>query len=68
MVLQDFVPGAQSGDREKLRKAVHRYEIVGTDKVPKPGQEGRGSMRSGWWWHAGDPDLATARSKFGLPP
>ena len=60
--LKDFCPAAQSSDREKLRKLVRNGTITGTDKVPRPGDAGCGSMRNGWWWHEGDPDLAIARA------
>ena len=62
ILLQDFCPAAQSSDREKLRKLVRNGRITGTDKVPKLGDVGCGSMRSGWWWHEGDPHLAIARA------
>ena len=65
--LQDFVPGAQSSDRNKLRDAVRRWEINGTKNVPKQGQSGNNTMRDTWWWHEGDPELEIARGKFPRP-
>ena len=59
--LQDFLPNAQSGDRNKLRNAVRSGKMIGTASVPKPGEAGTGSMRDKWWWHAGDPALGLAR-------
>ena len=59
--LQDFLPKAQSSDREKMRRAVRNGEMIGTASVPKPGERGTGSQRDKWWWHQGDPALARAR-------
>ena len=59
--LQDFLPHAQSGDRNKLRTAVRGGKMRGTANVPKPGESGIGSQRTHWWWHAGDPALGLAR-------
>ena len=64
--LQDFKPGAKSQDRDKLRLAVRSGLIAGTNKVPQPTEDGRPTERGGWWWHEGDPELAIAKSKFGL--
>jgi hypothetical protein len=65
VMLQDFFPGAKSGDRDKLRRAVRRCELVGTTNVPKPGEEGTGSARTAWWWHTGDPELSMAKGLLG---
>ena len=59
--LQDWMPNAQSGDRNKLRNAVRSGRMVGTATVPKPGEAGINTERKAWWWHAGDPALALAR-------
>ena len=59
--LQDFLPHAQSGDRNKLRTAVRAGKMRGTANVPKLGESGIGSQRTHWWWHAGDPALGLAR-------
>ena len=66
VVLQDFKPGANSGDRNKLRNAVRNGEIAGTNKVPKRNEAGRSTLRDGWWWHEGDPELTIAKRKFNL--
>jgi len=66
VTLQDFKPGANSGDRNKLRNAVRSGEIAGTNKVPKPDEAGRSTVRDGWWWHEGDPELTIAKRKFNL--
>ena len=68
--LEDFLPGAESQDRNKLRKAVRSGEIAGTNKVPqrdsagKPKEPGRSTVRNTWWWHEGDPELTIAKRKF----
>ena len=68
VVLDDFKRGAKSGDRSKLRNAVRKGEIAGTNKVPKPGEVGRPTLRDGWWWHEGGPELTIAKRKFGVGP
>jgi hypothetical protein len=65
--LKDFMPKAVSSDREQLRKAVHRSEIAGTNKVPNPGpppEAGRSTVRNNWWWHEGDPELSIAKARI----
>ena len=70
VVLADFLPGAQSQDRAKLRKAMRSGEIAGTRNVPKcdevgkPKEPGRSTVRATWWWHEGDPELTIAKRKF----
>ena len=65
IMLQDFLPNAQSGDRNKLRKAVRENKMIGTTGVPKPRENGTGSRRDKWWWHEGDPSLEFARKLLG---
>lgn len=64
VILQDFVPGAQRPDREKLRKKASAGQMLG---LKSEGAVGAGSatMREKWWWHEGDPALAMAKSLFG---
>ena len=61
VVIKDLIANPQSSDRKKLREAVRRCELVGTAKVPAPGELGTNSMRDEWWWHEGDPGLHLAR-------
>ena len=61
VVIKDLIANPVSSDRKKLREAVRRCELVGTAKVPAPGELGTNSMRDEWWWHEGDPGLHLAR-------